>query len=380
MGETKRKIKPLSIVCFVLAALLAAAAIYFMFFGNMPAKGEEQKEPIDIYTATGQDEYAYLNLQYMSESIACLEAVESMQYYITFDSEWNSSVICLYDSELEAYRPYIDWFYTEETEGGPEETRVTGYSVPYDDDLRQFVIECYNEMFGIELVNKQNFAEVFGTCYLVTGQSSDAYKTFNIGIYCLLGMVIFVIVGVGASYRSLQTMEEGSMESCLEVRKTYKGRGVIGALLGALLGGVLWTVVGALGYISGWIGVLTVLFATIGYKLFAKEESGFGTVISVIFSLIMVFPATYLASVWSFYQELNASISEYVTLARAFVEFPKFLSNTGSWGSMTYNIALGYVFMFIAGAYSISGVLKRKKQEKAMAEQMTDVTAEMPEE
>ena len=71
----------------------------------------------------------FLEMQYMTESVAYLEAVESMQYYITFDSEWNPAVICLYDSDVATYQPYIDWLYTEETEGGPEEIKVTGYSI-----------------------------------------------------------------------------------------------------------------------------------------------------------------------------------------------------------------------------------------------------------
>lgn len=372
MGEQTRKIKPLSIVCFALAAILAVAAVFFIFFGNMPEKTEEQAEPVSVLEATGQDEYVYLDMQYMTESVAYLEAVESMQYYIAMDSEFVPAVICLYDSDLATYQPYIDWLYTDETEGGPEEIRVTGYSVPYDAELRQFVIEIYNAVFGAEILNEDNFEEIFGKCYLTVGQSSDNYENFNIGIYLLLGMVILIIIGVAVSYNSMLDKNIDGQENILEVHKVYRGRGVIGALLGALLGGVLWMVVGALGYISGWIGILIVLFANAGYKLFAKEKSGFGTVISLIFSLLVIFPATYLAGVWVFYVELNKQIPEYITLGRAFSGYAEFLTKNDGWGDVTYNMVMGYVFMVGAGLYSLGGRKKVKKAEESEISQVTN--------
>ena len=364
MGEQTRKIKPLSIVCFVMAAILTAAAVFFIFFGKMPEKTQEQADPTDVFYATGQDEYVYLKMQYLTEPIAYLEAVESMQYYIAIDSEWNPAVICLYDSEVPEYQPYIDWLYTEEEEGGPEEIQVTGYSVPYDDELRQFVIESYNYLFDVDFLNEDNFEEVFGKYYMTVGQSRDSYENFNIGIYCMLGVVILIIIGVWISYKSIMETNVVNQENFLEAKRVYKGRGVIGALLGALLGGVLWLVVGALGYISGWIGILIVLFANAGYKLFAKEESGFGTVVSLIFSLLVILPATYLAGVWTFYLELNEYVSEYIPLSRALSGYGEYLTKSDSWGGMIYNIVVGYVFMLVAGLYSISGRSRRKKAEK----------------
>lgn len=364
MGEQTKKIKPLSMVCFVLAAILTAASIFFLFFGKLPSETENQKEPVDVYYATEQDEPVWLKMQFMTESVAYLEAVESMQYYITFDCEFNPAVICLYDSELETYQPYIDWLFTDAETGGPEEITVTGYSVPFDEELMQFVMEYFNALVGETAVTEENFADYFGDFYLTTGRSSGSFETFNIGIYCLLGVVAFVIIGVAISYKNLKSVSDAEAANYFEVHKTYKGRGVIGALLGALLGGILWAAIGALGYISSWIGVLIVLFATTGYRLFAKEESGFGTVISVVFSWIVVLPATYFAGVWTFYLELNNYVSEYIPLGRAFLEYGEYLTKTDSWGSMIYNVVISYVFMVVAGAYIASGALKRKQKEE----------------
>jgi len=363
MEELKKKLKPLSVVCLAVGAVLLLAAVYFMFFKGVTVKSADQKEAVSIYEATAKDEPAYLNLKYMTESVAYVEAVESMQYYITFDSELNPAVICLYDSEKATYQPYIDWFYSDETEGEPEEIRVTGYSVPFDADLKQFTIEGINASFGMEFITEDNFEEVFGEYYLTVGQNSGTYESFNTGIYCLLGAVVVIVIGVAISYNSLKKVSDAEAANYLEVHKTYKGRGILGAFLGALLGAILWAAVGALGYISGWIGVLMVLFATTGYKLFAKEESKLGTVLAVVFSLILVLPATYFAGVWVFYQELNKSMAEYITLGRAFQGFSTYLTKYDAWGDMIYNIAMGYIFMLVAGGYSISGMNKRKKQE-----------------
>lgn len=380
MGEPTKKIKPLSIVCFALAVVLGAVAIFFLFFGGVSGKEQTQKEPVDIYYATEQDEPAYLNVQYMSDAVAYLEAVESMQYYITFDSQWNPSVICLYDSELATYQPYIDWLFSDTTDGRPEEIKVTGYSVPYDEELKGFVIEYFNALVGVDAVTEDNFEEYFGGFYLTTGLSSTGYENFNIGIYCLLGVVALVIIGVAISYNNLKSVTEAEEANYLEVHKTYKVRGVIGALLGALLGGVLWTAVGALGFISGWIGILIVFFAMTGYRIFAKEESGFGTAVSVIFSLLVIFPATYLAGVWTFYQELNKTVSEYISLGRAFQGYSEYLTKTDSWGAMIYNMVMGYVCMLVAGGYSAAGVFKRKKQEEENITEFANVNTAAAEE
>lgn len=368
MDNSAKKIKPISIVCFILAAVLGAVAVFFIFFGGVSAK-EESKEAVNVFEAEEEDVPVYLNMQYMTESVAYLEAVESMQYYITFDSELTPAVICMYDSELETYQPYMDWLYTEEEEGGPEEIRVTGYSVPFDDELRQFVADSFNYIFGVEYVTEDNFEEFFGEYYLSTGKSSGSFENFNIGIYCLLGLVILVIIGVAISYKSLIGASEAEAGNYLEVHKTYRARGVLGALLGALLGGVLWATVGALGMIIGWLGILIVLFAITGYRIFAKEESVFGTVVSVIFSLLVIFPATYFAEVWMFYQELNKNVYEYISLGRAFVSFSDYLTNTDSWGLLIQDMVLGFVCMAVAGIYCLVGISKNKqKKEENIAE------------
>ena len=166
----------------------------------------------------------------------------------------------------------------------------------------------------------------------------------------------------------METAVEGQ-ENILEVKKVHRGRGIVGALLGALLGGILWTVVGALGYISGWIGLLIFFFSFTGYKMFAREESGFGTVISFVFSFLVIFPATYFAGVWNFYQELNKNLSEYVTLGRAFEEFSDFLTRADGWGDMVQNMAMGFIFMIFAGCHSLSKMRTKKKEKKNEEEQ-----------
>ena len=362
MGKPTKKIKPLSVICFIAAIILCTEAIVLLLFGGVPAKDE--REPVDVYIATEQDMPVYLKLQYMSESVAYLEAVESMQYYITFDSEWNPAVICLHDNDVERYQPYIDWLFTEATEGGPEAIQVTGYSVPFDDELKQYVIENYNFLLGMEFATEENFVDLFGEYYVTTGQNSVGFQKFNIGIYLLLGAVALVILGVAISYKTLMSVAETETINCFEVQRVHKGRGIVGAFLGALLGGILWAAIGALGYIIGWIGIAIVFFAMTGYRIFAKEESRFGTAVSVIFSLLIVLPATYFAGVWSFYQEVNESVSEYISLGRAFQEYGGYLTKTDSWGNMIYNIVIGYVCMLVAGAYSTSAMFKRKKQEE----------------
>lgn len=368
MEEKKRNRKRVpGIILLVLGVLVMIVGILTIALGSN-ASSLEQEAPVDIYEANATDQYVYTQVQYLTESVAYYEAMENMQFYIALDKDWNPTVVCLHTDEIQAYQPYIDWLYSESYDNEPKETRMVGYSQPIDEELKQFVLEGFEENFGEGYVDEDSFADFFGEYYVQIGQKNDVYHFANAGIILLLVGIVFIVIGVSMLYEKPQ-QEENHVSGPVIEDKSNKGLGILGALLGALLGGLLWTVIGVMGYVSGWIGILAVCFAYTGYKMFAKEESTFGVIISLLFSVIVITPATYLTWGWTYYQILNEDISGYTTLLRALTELPQYMTAIDGWGDLVSDIVIGYAFMLVAGIYWLIGNGRNRKKSKSKEEQ-----------
>lgn len=352
----KPKSRVPGVIVLVIGIILAIVGAATLFFGGQKSSFEEN-DPIDVYEATATDQYVYTPVQYMTESIVYYEAMESMQFYIAIDSEWNMSVVCMYDDAVAQYQPYIDWLYSDSYEGAPEETMVVGYAQPYGSELKQLVVESYQELFEDDTINFSNFEDYFGEYYIQMGESAGAYKMSTGGILVLLLALVLIVVGGVMLYRKPEELA-AYMGSPI-VREYHTGRGILGAFLGAALGGLLWTIVNVLGFISGWIGILIIFFAYVGYKVLSHKEDTFGMVISFVFALFIVIPATYLAWGWTFYQVMNESIGGYTSLVRAMTEMPAYMSANGIWGDFLGEIGMGYLFMIIAGVIWLSSSRKK---------------------
>lgn len=353
----KKKNKVPGIILLILGALFVLAGIAMFFVGGNSDK-LETGEAIDVYFATETDEYAYINVQYMTESIASYAAMDNLQMYMTFDADWNPAIVCVHNDDLAQFQPYIDWMYTDSEEGGPEQMTVTGYAQPYDEQLKGFVIESFAEMFEEGVVDESNFEEWFGEYYLQIGQKNSSYGVSNVGFILLIVAIVMIVVGGVMIYEKPVSEENGPI-----VRETHTGLGILGALLGALLGGLLWTLIGVLGYVSGWVGILIIIFSYQGYRILSHKEDTFGLVISIIFGLLVILPATYLYYGWDFYCALNESVSGYTTLARALMEMPAYLTEYKEWSSFFGDVAMGYGFMLLVGIfYGVSLISNRKKK------------------
>lgn len=69
--------------------------------------------------------------------------------------------------------------------------------------------------------------------------------------------------------------------------------GIVGALLFSLAGGVLWFIIYQLGFIAGICGLVTCMCAIFGYRIFSKNISKKGIVISIIISIVVILLAEY---------------------------------------------------------------------------------------
>ncbi len=354
--------KIVSILCFVLGALLMIGG-FFVVFVVEPGNHIEVEGPMDIYYATETDEYVGAPIQYMTRSIASYEAMEAMQFYIILDEELNPSVVCIYDDELPEYMQYLEFLYTDDEEAELESSVIVGYAQKIDEELKKLVIEGFEENFGTGYVDESNFYDWFGYYYIQVGQKSSSYSTMNAGIGMFVIGIFLLVAGFALKYKKPEIQSPNHNIGPI-IQETNKGLGVLGAVIGVLLGGLLWAIVGIMGYVSGWIGILIIVFGNWGYTFLSKSDDTFGKVISFILSVLIIIPATYIIYVWGYYQGANENILGYITLVRAFKELPSFLTKYNEWENFISDIGQGYLFLLIAGAIYIGGSLSSNKKNK----------------
>ena len=84
------------------------------------------------------------------------------------------------------------------------------------------------------------------------------------------------------------------MDDFVEVKKENVLAGIVGAFLFSLAGGVVWFLLDLVGFYAGISGLIGVVCAITGYKLFAGSLSKKGIIISFIISLLVLILAWYL--------------------------------------------------------------------------------------
>lgn len=145
------------------------------------------------------------------------------------------------------------------------------------------------------------------------------------------------------------------------IEKSHRMRGVLGALGGALLGGVAWTLIGCLGYVSGYIAILIFILANAGYKLLSKKADTFGVVVSVIFGLITIIPATYCSFAFSVQKALEEGLSGKFTYGEVLMDLPMYMDRYDWWGDFWGSLAQGYIFTVVVAIFFIVDAVKKRK-------------------
>lgn len=352
------------ILCAIVMAACGAGA-YVQYINDV--KAEESEELSDIYFAEEEGEHCYALLQYMTEPFASFELDEQQQLYFIFDEEFYPAIICMRDADAEELHTYLEYTYTDdESYPVPEQKELTGYSVKMDSEIVDLAIECYNDIFEYEYTEEEFFTD-FGHYYLNIG-ANPAGASFGMSpmlLVCVIAAVLLIILII--FYVRALSGKKGS-GNILDVNLTQsvpgeqsainRGAGLVGALLGALLGGVAWVIIGLLGYVVGWIGILIICLAVTGYKKLAKGLDKIGVVCSVIVSLIVIVGAVYMVWVCAIYGELSGTAMQR-TLPEVMVHLPYMLSVTDSWGNFAADLILGFALTGVAGVYYGGSLLNK---------------------
>ncbi len=355
----------IGIVICVLVILLSSFLLVILQIADKETVTEQ--ETTEFYYVTEEGQNCYVELQYMTESFASFELYEKQQFYFSFNEYFYPAVVCMDDDMAQELYAYIEYTYTEdESYPVPEPRELTGYSVKMDAELVSFAIESYYGMFGYQYTEEE-FYNDFGEYYLNVGEKAVGVEETSVKTPILIMLIIAAVLLIIFIITYKRAVNPKKNSSFLDVEMTRAvpgekvninvGAGIIGAFLGALLGGILWIMVGMVGFVVGWIGILMMLFALNGYKKLGKGLDKTGVVISVILSLLMIVAAEYVSWAITYYKEVNNGIAQ-ISLLEAFTQLPTAMTGMELWGDMAGDIAVGFVLTGIAALYSLPVYLK----------------------
>ena len=136
--------------------------------------------------------------------------------------------------------------------------------------------------------------------------------------------------------------------------------GLFGALLFSLIGAAAYFGIYQLGYIAGICGLITYLLSYLGYRLFSRaKHSRKGIVVSVLFTVIILFAAEYLCTAYEIYK---AFISDYqITFWDAFIATPSFLREPELMAALIEDLGISYLLCILASVPTIISSWGKKK-------------------
>lgn len=141
--------------------------------------------------------------------------------------------------------------------------------------------------------------------------------------------------------------------------------GVIGSFLFSLAGAVLWFIVYQLGVIAAICGLVTVICAINGYRIFARTLSMKGIVISIVISVFMIALAEYSCVAYEIYKVYSAEYT--ISFFDAFRSVFNFMAASRELtGAVVKDLLFGYVLGAVGSFAYIRNAVKANRMKKQM--------------
>lgn len=148
--------------------------------------------------------------------------------------------------------------------------------------------------------------------------------------------------------------------------------GLVGAFLFSLAGGAVWYLLYQVGFIAGISGIIGVVCAILGYRIFARKESIKGVIFATIIAALVIVLAWYLClatDVYKAHQDWYAngeidympSFAECVRYGYTFLEEPEIAR------AYYADLGIGMLFCIIGAFASVRNAIARVKAEKNAA-------------
>lgn len=151
------------------------------------------------------------------------------------------------------------------------------------------------------------------------------------------------------------------------IQPVNKGLGVLGAAIGAILGGAVWWLLGILGYVSAWVGVLIFVLAINLYKKFSKtpkeaDAGTFGTVTCAVLGVLIIVPADWLCYTYQVWRILNEG-GRSSSFLEVLENMPFYMYNGELWGSFISDLVLGLLFTGVGALIIVVGAAKSRRDK-----------------
>ena len=156
--------------------------------------------------------------------------------------------------------------------------------------------------------------------------------------------------------------------------------GTLGAFLFALAGGLAYFALWQLGFIAAISGFLAVFCAMKGYKLFAKKESVYGVVTSVVVSVLVIVIAWYFCLAFDVYEAYkewyaNGKVDFTVSFLEALLNAHLFLQDAEVASQYILDLVIGVALCAVGCISPVRSAIWRHKKPQPSAAQPTDPAA-----
>lgn len=186
-----------SATVLVLALSISLAALFFYLDALGEVRRCQQKEedfnPWDN-SSYGQYSYKTWEICGLTEEFAA-DFKETYHYYFAFDPEWYPFIIKMKGELGEEFQPLVDYAYEDNAEE-PDPITVRGISVPIEDDIREYAIECINILYGEEFITEDNFEDYLGVSILDMTRKPMGRADFTVARWLGIFGIANIIAGI----------------------------------------------------------------------------------------------------------------------------------------------------------------------------------------
>lgn len=201
MGDKSKELKnlidnkKLKIATIILIIITIVSFIAFLLLNN-----KEISTDLNALDSSKSNDYVYFDIEMLTDCIAtCTTDSRVEKYYLATDEQY-MIVLEISESQYKNLGDIVAYTYGE-TDDKPQPYRIMGTTKSIPEELKNIIIEYYNEVFPDSKIDSSNFSDYFGNHYVdTTITPSTTYfpilivisaMTGTIFIICFITLIIF---------------------------------------------------------------------------------------------------------------------------------------------------------------------------------------------
>jgi hypothetical protein len=200
---------------YLVVAIIFLAILVICIVKSDKKSKEPAPDPISLINSTRVNEYATLDVQYLTEPFASKDDIECS---FAMDKDNNMYIIVLNEDDLKRLQQIKDYTYSDdEDKQMPESVQIFGRTQEIPLDLKKLAIESYNEIYNEQIINEDNFNEHLSNVYLNTKLSPrDDTIYVIIEFICFIMILVLLIKYYKRKSKTRRTLKEYTSNGTLE--------------------------------------------------------------------------------------------------------------------------------------------------------------------